>query len=90
MRTLPHWRCAPHHPFCHIHSCQIASADLLLTRTSPGYSINSILYQRGIYPPECFRKVSKYGLAMMMTSDEGLDAYLQNVLKQLAGARSSG
>ena len=27
-----------------------------------GYSINSILYQRGIYPPESFSRVSKYGL----------------------------
>lgn len=32
----------------------------------------SILYQRGIYPPEEFKRVAKYGLSMMVTSDEGL------------------
>jgi mitotic spindle assembly checkpoint protein MAD2 len=25
-----------------------------------GYSINSILYQRGIYPPESFSRVNKW------------------------------
>ena len=41
-----------------------------------GYSINSILYQRGIYPPESFTSVRKYGLPMMITKDEGLKKYL--------------
>ncbi|RHY76125.1 hypothetical protein DYB30_002254 [Aphanomyces astaci] len=45
----------------------------------------SILYQRGIYPPESFTRVSKYGLAMVVTADEKLSAYLKNVLDQLAG-----
>mmetsp|Transcript_9097 Transcript_9097/g.16796 ORF Transcript_9097/g.16796 Transcript_9097/m.16796 type:complete len:218 (-) Transcript_9097:1960-2613(-) len=48
-----------------------------------GYSINSILYQRGIYPPETFKRVSKYGLALLVTQDEFLVQYLENVLKQL-------
>ena len=50
-----------------------------------GYSINSILYQRGIYPPESFNKVQKYGLQMLVTSDNGLQNYLQQVLSQLTG-----
>ncbi len=50
-----------------------------------GYSINSILYQRGIYPPESFSKVQKYGLQMLVTSDSGLQKYLQQVLSQLSG-----
>jgi len=49
-----------------------------------GYSINSILYQRGIYPPESFSKVTKYGLPMMITTDEGLKKYLSQVLSQLS------
>ena len=49
------------------------------------YSINSILYQRGIYPPESFKRVSKYGLAMMQSTDETLRTYLNNILKQLDG-----
>ncbi|KAL3928825.1 MAG: hypothetical protein SGPRY_002225 [Prymnesium sp.] len=48
-----------------------------------GYSINSILYQRGIYPPETFKRVNKYGLAMLITADEGLQKYLSNILAQL-------
>ena len=51
-----------------------------------GYSINSILYQRGIYPPETFRRVNKYGLTMLVTTDDALNAYLENVLTQLSRA----
>ena len=47
----------------------------------------SILYQRGIYPPESFDRQKKYGLAMMVTSDEGLTKYLTSVLKQMSGTR---
>jgi mitotic spindle assembly checkpoint protein MAD2 len=47
------------------------------------YSVNNILYQRGIYPPESFKRVSQYGLAMMTTADDGLLAYLANILRQL-------
>jgi mitotic spindle assembly checkpoint protein MAD2 len=49
-----------------------------------GYSINSILYQREIYPPETFTRVQKYGLAMMVTTDDGLKTYLTQVLSQLS------
>eukprot|EP00698_Gefionella_okellyi_P006306 TRINITY_DN15688_c0_g1_i1.p1 TRINITY_DN15688_c0_g1~~TRINITY_DN15688_c0_g1_i1.p1 ORF type:complete len:218 (+),score=25.60 TRINITY_DN15688_c0_g1_i1:46-654(+) len=49
-----------------------------------GYSINNILYQRGIYPPDSFSKVSKYGLGMMVSTDEGLTKYLGQVLTQLS------
>ena len=47
------------------------------------YAINSILYQRGIYPPEEFRRVAKYGLSMMVASDDGLQTYLKKILAQL-------
>jgi len=50
-----------------------------------GFSINNILYQRGIYPPESFTRVQKYGLPLMVTSDEGLTRYLAQVLTQLSG-----
>eukprot|EP00742_Colponemidia_sp_Colp-10_P010101 GILJ01011067.1.p1 GENE.GILJ01011067.1~~GILJ01011067.1.p1 ORF type:complete len:224 (+),score=47.22 GILJ01011067.1:52-672(+) len=49
-----------------------------------GYSINSILYQRGIYPPDSFKSVQKYGLMMLVSTDEGLKKYLANVLSQLS------
>jgi mitotic spindle assembly checkpoint protein MAD2 len=49
------------------------------------FSVNTILYQRGIYPPESFKKIPKYGLSMMVTIDEGLSAYMANILRQLDG-----
>lgn len=49
------------------------------------YSVNSILYQRGIYPPESFKKASGYNLTLMVTADESLIAYLNNILRQLEG-----
>merc|ERR1712194_223031 len=55
-----------------------------------GYSINSILYQRGIYPPETFRRVNKYGLTMLVTTDDALNAYLENVLTQLSQWLAAG
>ena len=50
------------------------------------FSINTILHQRGIYPPESFKRVSKYGLAMMVTTDEALIQYILNIMNQLEGA----
>eukprot|EP01090_Pellita_catalonica_P004413 TRINITY_DN14241_c0_g1_i1.p1 TRINITY_DN14241_c0_g1~~TRINITY_DN14241_c0_g1_i1.p1 ORF type:complete len:202 (+),score=34.03 TRINITY_DN14241_c0_g1_i1:77-682(+) len=47
------------------------------------YSINSILFQRGIYPPDTFTRVKKYGLGMLVTNEEGLKNYLNNVCSQL-------
>ncbi|KAK4704123.1 mitotic spindle assembly checkpoint protein MAD2, partial [Phenoliferia sp. Uapishka_3] len=47
------------------------------------YSVNSILYQRGIYPPEDFKFVKKYGLTLLTTSDERLEAYIAKVMGQV-------
>lgn len=49
------------------------------------YGINSILYQRGIYAPEQFQRVQKYGLTMLVTSDDALKSYLRGVLGQVRG-----
>ncbi len=49
-----------------------------------GYSINSILFQRGLYPAESFIPVKKYGLQMMVTSNPDLAKYLTSVLGQLS------
>ncbi|GLE05986.1 hypothetical protein PINS_up015197 [Pythium insidiosum] len=39
------------------------------------YGINSILYQRGIYPPDSFKQEQKFGLNMLVTDDEKLRAF---------------
>lgn len=92
---------SPHLSRCGLRSVRMSycltSPSLLHTHTCPspprprpahpraGYSINSILYQRGIYDPDTFTTVKKYGLKMQVTTDDGLSTYLRNVLKQLAG-----
>ena len=53
------------------------------------YSVNNILYQRGIYPPETFKRVPKYGLSMVIATDEAVNGYLANIIKQLNGIFTS-
>ncbi|KAK6187895.1 hypothetical protein SNE40_005822 [Patella caerulea] len=47
------------------------------------YGINSILYQRGIYPPESFTRVQDYGLTLLVSTDEQLKEYINNVITQI-------
>lgn len=47
------------------------------------YAVNSILFQRGVYPSEAFQTQKKYGLSMMVTTDGRLSKYLTNVLMQM-------
>ena len=71
---------------------KVATSNLITLRGSTDIvteffnaSVNSILYQRAIYPPESFKRVNKYGLSMMTTTDEGLTAYMANISRQLEG-----
>lgn len=45
----------------------------------------SILYQRGVYPAESFKRTDKYELTLFMTDDAALNEYLSNVLEQVKG-----
>ncbi|XP_068164505.1 mitotic spindle assembly checkpoint protein MAD2A [Antennarius striatus] len=47
------------------------------------FGINSILYQRGIYPPETFTRVSHYDMSLQLNTDPTLKNYLTNVASQL-------
>ncbi|CAD6564749.1 MAG: Mitotic spindle checkpoint component mad2 [Alectoria sarmentosa] len=47
------------------------------------YSINTILFQRGVYPAEDFTAVKKYGLNMLVTSDDQVKAYIKKIMSQL-------
>lgn len=47
------------------------------------YSVQSILYQRSIYPSDDFKTVKKYGLQMLVTTDDGLIEYLESAMSQL-------
>ncbi|XP_017012378.1 mitotic spindle assembly checkpoint protein MAD2A [Drosophila takahashii] len=46
------------------------------------YGINSILFQRGIYPAEDFDNTQQYGLTILMSKDPKIQTFLQNVLSQ--------
>lgn len=46
------------------------------------YGINSILFQRGIYPAETFQNHQQYGLTILVSTDEKIQEFLKNVLKQ--------
>ncbi|KAJ5220206.1 HORMA domain protein [Penicillium chermesinum] len=47
------------------------------------YSINSILFQRGVYHPDDFTTVKKYGLNMLVTADDQVKAYIKKIMSQL-------
>merc|ERR1719440_601061 len=47
------------------------------------FAINSILYQRGVYPHASFKSIQNYGLPMLVTTDPELQAYLAEVATQL-------
>ncbi|KAL5604311.1 hypothetical protein BROUX41_002284 [Berkeleyomyces rouxiae] len=47
------------------------------------YSIHSILFQRGVYPAEDFTAVKKYGLNMLVSSDDQVKAYIKKIMGQL-------
>lgn len=49
------------------------------------YGINSILYQRGVYPAETFKKAQQYGLTLLTTGDEKLNSFLKSLTQQIEG-----
>ncbi|KWX12621.1 Mitotic spindle checkpoint protein MAD2 [Giardia duodenalis assemblage B] len=54
------------------------------------YSINSILYLRGIYGQDSFMSQQKYGLPLMVAKDPALSKYLGEVLQRVAEWLMSG
>ncbi|KAF8420816.1 DNA-binding protein [Tirmania nivea] len=47
------------------------------------YGINTILFQRGVYPAEDFTPVKKYGLNMLISSDDQVKSYIRRITTQL-------
>ncbi|XP_076661958.1 mitotic arrest deficient 2 [Halictus rubicundus] len=47
------------------------------------YGVNSILYQRGIYPPETFEPAEHFGLFVLMSTDDKIKSFLDTVLSQI-------
>lgn len=65
-------------PFC-IHIYFIYLSFIL------DFGINSILFQRGIYPPESFKTEEHFGLSILVSTDEKIQQFLTPVLSQMKG-----
>jgi mitotic spindle assembly checkpoint protein MAD2 len=66
------------------------SGSSLLVRDFFCYSLQSILYQRALYPPEDFKAVRKYGLQMLVAIDDALATYIDAAMRQLAAWLEQG
>jgi mitotic spindle assembly checkpoint protein MAD2 len=64
--------------------CITLSGSAELVTEFFAYSVNTLLYQRGIYPPESFARVSKYGMTMLVSTDKAVENYLKSVLEQMS------
>uniref|UniRef100_A0A182IUA1 HORMA domain-containing protein n=1 Tax=Anopheles atroparvus TaxID=41427 RepID=A0A182IUA1_ANOAO len=47
------------------------------------YGINSILFQRGIYPPEEFVFKEEYGITILVSKNKKILEFLENILKKV-------
>jgi len=54
-----------------------------MTSAQFDYGINTILFQRGVYPAEDFTPVKKYGLSMLISSDDQVKSYIRRITTQL-------
>ncbi|KUJ11991.1 mitotic spindle assembly checkpoint protein MAD2 [Mollisia scopiformis] len=65
-----------------VHKLQLKGSSRLVAEFF-NYSINTILFQRGVYPAEDFTAVKKYGLTMLISSDDQVKAYIKKIMSQL-------
>ncbi|THV07708.1 spindle assembly checkpoint protein [Dendrothele bispora CBS 962.96] len=47
------------------------------------YAVNTILFQREVYPSDDFHMVKKYGQTLLVSQDPALEDYLEKILKQV-------
>lgn len=49
------------------------------------YATNSVLFQRGLYPPESFKAEQQYGITLLMSEDPQIKSFLTNILGKSEG-----
>jgi mitotic spindle assembly checkpoint protein MAD2 len=54
------------------------------------YAVNSVLWQRGVYPEDNFERKNEYGTVLQVTKDPKLKDYLANVLGQVEAWAAQG
>ncbi|KIY64205.1 spindle assembly checkpoint protein [Cylindrobasidium torrendii FP15055 ss-10] len=47
------------------------------------YAVNTILFQREVYPSDDFHMVKKYGQTVLVTQDPNVENYLEKILSQV-------
>ncbi|XKL61327.1 hypothetical protein PGB90_008384 [Kerria lacca] len=47
------------------------------------FGIHSILFQRGIYPPESFKAEQHFGLSILVSTDSKIQQFLQTIFHQM-------
>jgi mitotic spindle assembly checkpoint protein MAD2 len=52
--------------------------------------VNSILFQRGIYPSEEFSRVKKYGMTLLICQQENVKAFIETITAQLSNWLEAG
>lgn len=62
---------------------KIQSDFLMVPYSRVGYAVSSILFQRGIYPPDMFSQEQKYGMILLVPNDEDLNNYLNPIFSQV-------
>lgn len=65
------------------HHLTLRSSSRLVTEFFE-YSIHTVLFQRGVYPAEDFSPVKKYGLTMLVSSDDQVRAYVKKMMSQVS------
>uniref|UniRef100_A0A1B0CE88 HORMA domain-containing protein n=1 Tax=Lutzomyia longipalpis TaxID=7200 RepID=A0A1B0CE88_LUTLO len=63
-------------------SCITLSGSAAIICEYLNFGVNSVLFQRGIYPPESFSTVQQYGLMIFILQDEKITEILKNDLSQ--------
>ncbi|KAG5669973.1 hypothetical protein PVAND_000262 [Polypedilum vanderplanki] len=63
-------------------NCITLKGSAAIIKDYLNYGVNSILFQRGIYPAENFMPQQQYGLTIFMSKDEKIMEFLKNVLGQ--------
>jgi len=48
------------------------------------FAVNSILFQRGIYPADEFGRVKKYGMTLLISQQESVKAFIEKITTQIA------
>lgn len=64
-------------------STQSCTTTTLPSDALPSTLTNAHSFQRGVYPAEDFTAVKKYGLNMLVSSDDQVRAYIKKIMSQL-------